>query len=431
MITCMVIYSALVFWFLAGKKGKLPSPYVGREGKRIFLILFFTNTIAMSLFVTDVWKHQNPEEVQRNSYGKGTRTEELEITVGNQLKQEPFELEVKERKYTRKEIQKIFKQVMEELDEMILGDNESLDRVEYDLNLVTRAEKYPIQIQWESDDYGVMNEEGEIRQEHTKEEGTLVEIRGTLSYEGEEALYVRNVMVYPRKKSAKEKLLSKIEELVESESEKRKEKESFLLPAEIDGKEIRWSRKKERRGYYVLILGCISAGLIVALKKQNQRKDEKERKEQMITDYPEIVNKFALLLSTGMTVKGAWEKIVRNYETQKTSMGVRAAYEEMSCTYYEMKGGVTETEAYERFGKRCGITIYIRFGALLSQNLRKGTKGMTELLKTESIQAFENRKSRARRLGEEASTKLLIPMFGMLAVVLFIVVFPAFLSIQI
>lgn len=203
MITCMVIYSALVFWFLAGKKGKLPSPYVGREGKRIFLILFFTNTIAMSLFVTDVWKHQNPEEVQRNSYGKGTRTEELEITVGNQLKQEPFELEVKERKYTRKEIQKIFKQVMEELDEMILGDNESLDRVEYDLNLVTRAEKYPIQIQWESDDYGVMNEEGEIRQEHTKEEGTLVEIRGTLSYEGEEALYVRNVMVYPRKKVQK------------------------------------------------------------------------------------------------------------------------------------------------------------------------------------------------------------------------------------
>jgi len=49
----------------------------------------------------------------------------------------------------------------------------------------------------------------------------------------------------------------------------------------------------------------------------------------------------------------------------------------------------------------------------------------------ESIQAFEDRKARARRLGEEAGTKLLLPMFLMLAVVLVIVIVPAFLSMQI
>ena len=46
---------------------------------------------------------------------------------------------------------------------------------------------------------------------------------------------------------------------------------------------------------------------------------------------------------------------------------------------------------------------------------------MTELLKLESIQAFEERKAQAKRLGEEAGTKLLLPMFLMLAVVLVIV----------
>ena len=56
---------------------------------------------------------------------------------------------------------------------------------------------------------------------------------------------------------------------------------------------------------------------------------------------------------------------------------------------------------------------------------------MTELLKLESIQAFEERKAQAKRLGEEAGTKLLLPMFLMLAMVLVIVIVPAFLTLQI
>ena len=67
----------------------------------------------------------------------------------------------------------------------------------------------------------------------------------------------------------------------------------------------------------------------------------------------------------------------------------------------------------------------------MSQNLRKGTKGLTELLKLEARQAFEERKAQAKRLGEEAGTKLLLPMFLMLAVVLVIVIVPAFLTLQI
>lgn len=103
----------------------------------------------------------------------------------------------------------------------------------------------------------------------------------------------------------------------------------------------------------------------------------------------------------------------------------------MQKTCREMESGHTEAESYENFGRRCKVQAYVRFGALLSQNLRKGTRGLTELLKMEAIQAFEDRKARARRLGEEAGTKLLLPMFLMLTVVLVIVIVPAFLSMQI
>ena len=143
-----------------------------------------------------------------------------------------------------------------------------------------------------------------------------------------------------------------------------------------------------------------------------------------------MISKFTMLLSTGTTVKNAWEKIVQNYEQQKEQLGIHIVYEEMLTTSREMQGGVPESEAYERFGKRCGITVYIKFGAMLSQNLRKGSKGISDILRMEAIQSFENRKSTAKRQGEEAGTKLLMPMLGMLAVVLIMVMVPAFMTMQ-
>ena len=96
-----------------------------------------------------------------------------------------------------------------------------------------------------------------------------------------------------------------------------------------------------------------------------------------------------------------------------------------------MKSGIPEAECYERFGSRCGLQLYLKFGSLLSQNLKKGTKGLRDVLYTESAVAFENRKREARKKGEEAGTKLLVPMFMMLGDVLLIVVVPAFLSMRV
>lgn len=150
----------------------------------------------------------------------------------------------------------------------------------------------------------------------------------------------------------------------------------------------------------------------------------------MLLDYPEAVNKLTLFLGAGMTVKKAWRKMVSDYEEQKDLWGERYVYEEMKTTCFEMDSGITEAECYERFGRRCKLQEYVKLGALLSQNLRRGTRGLSQLLKIESVQAFEERKARAKRIGEEAGTKLLGPLFLILAVVLFIVIVPAFMSMQ-
>lgn len=419
MVVCIVVYLfLLVIW----KRKRLK--------KDLLLLFFVSNTIAFALFATDLLGVSGANELTRNSYGGGSKTEEYEVTVDGELEDEPLSIEIEEQQYTSSEIQEIFEEMMQKLDEVMLGENESRDRVEQDLNLVNQLDGYPVEIEWELDNYDVMDAEGKIQEEKTVGEGTLVEVRGILTYGSEETVYVTNVMVYPRTKTETEQWLDKVKESIEKVETSTREQLQFTLPETIDGKQIEWSKKADYRGYYILLLGVVGCVLLVWKEKQDQKEAEQKRREQMLRDYPDIISKFTLLLGTGMTVKNVWTKIVKGYEEQREQTGKRAAYEEMCTTYREMQSGVPEAEAYEHFGNRCGVVTYMKFGALLSQNLRKGSKGLTELLKMESIQAFENRKSIAKQKGEEASTKLLVPMVGMLAVVMVIVIVPAFLSIQ-
>ena len=90
--------------------------------------------------------------------------------------------------------------------------------------------------------------------------------------------------------------------------------------------------------------------------------------------------------------------------------------------------GVGEATAYEEFGQRCGNLHYLKFGFLLSQDLKKGSAGLVELLEQEAENGMEERKSLARKLGEEAGTKLLLPMMLMLILVVVILMVPAVLA---
>ena len=113
---------------------------------------------------------------------------------------------------------------------------------------------------------------------------------------------------------------------------------------------------------------------------------------------------------------------------RKRKRNPRPAYEEIRIVCYEMESGVSESEAYRRFGERCGQAKYKTFATLLIQNLQKGSRQMADMLERESTEAWEERKRKARVLGEAAATKLLVPMIMMLIVVMAIVMIPAFMS---
>lgn len=398
--------------------------------------IVFLSAAAAALLVFAVDHNQVPEKnkdgrsiLERGEPGSGKKDVELEVRISG--KKEPLTVSVGEQLYGRDKLPEVFKEAGERLEKLVLGENTSLDEVRHNLNLTERIPDTGIDVSWELGDYEVMNLMGELNEDKLSEEGTLVELRALLSYEGEEAVHTFYAKVLPPVTSAEEKQMKELARQIQKEESESKDKAYLTLPDKLNGKKLSWKYAGDSRAIGLFVLGIAAAGAVYALEKQKKKQEQEERNRQLTADYPQLISQFTLFLAAGMTARKAWFQIAREYERLKVQKGTRAAYEEMVYAMHEIQGGISEGECYERFGGRCGLPAYRKLGAMLSQNLRKGTKGLTELLKKEAAEAFEDRKNQARKLGEEAGTKLLGPMFMMLAVVLLIIVVPAFLTVQI
>ena len=128
-------------------------------------------------------------------------------------------------------------------------------------------------------------------------------------------------------------------------------------------------------------------------------------------------------------MRSTFVKLGQDYAKQREEgLGERGAYEEILLVCRELASGIPETEAYANFGKRCRSRQYTRLSAILAQNLKKGNQELLSVMQQEARASFEERKNTARKLGEEAETKLLLPMIMMLAITMLIIIIPAYYS---
>ena len=95
----------------------------------------------------------------------------------------------------------------------------------------------------------------------------------------------------------------------------------------------------------------------------------------------------------------------------------------------EMDNGMGELRAFQAFSEDCDLQPYRKLVTLLISGQKVGNRRLLEQLNEEADRVFLERKNEARRLGEEAGTKMLVPMMMMLVIVMGIVMIPAFLAI--
>ena len=110
------------------------------------------------------------------------------------------------------------------------------------------------------------------------------------------------------------------------------------------------------------------------------------------------------------------------------SDGSGEAYTQIKNMVRRIQSGKAERLEYADFGRIFGVHCYSRLGTMLEQNIVRGNERLREMLRKECMEALEERKVRARKAGEQAGTKLLMPMMMMLIVVMVIIMVPAFMS---
>jgi len=210
-----------------------------------------------------------------------------------------------------------------------------------------------------------------------------------------------------------------------------KTEEKIILPniTGESGVPVLWSTQEVGvSGYKIFLVAVLIALLFYILKKEELEKTLISRKDEILYDFPTVVNKLTMLMNAGMTFSHAWQKIVVDHQQNKLSKSI--LYQEMMLVSQDIKNGIPEIEALENFGKRTQCKEIIRFVAVITQNLKRGSQSMTMALKQISGEAWTIRTTTARRLGEKASTKLLLPMGISLITVLIIVMVPTFMAMK-
>ena len=345
---------------------------------------------------------------------------------------EVITVEIEPRGMTPEQIKKLLSEETGRMESYILGENSSLEEVRTDLKLIREIEGTPITVDWELDSYEVLNLDGSIRKEKVTEEGTIVGIRGRLRCEGQERVYEAAVRVLPELQSPEEQWKKALAEEMESLRAQSRLSEREELPKAVEGIPLSWKEKKNSTVIFFPVLTGLCLILVYMARDQELKKQVQEREWELRRDYAQMVSKLMLLMGAGSVVRTAWETMAQDYERKRKAGGKhRYVYEEMLLTCRELQNGVSEGRAYENFGLRCRLPCYLKLAVLLEQNLKKGNKGLSALLRAEVTEAFEQRKELAREQGEKAATRLLFPMVLTLAVVMLLVLIPAGMSMQV
>lgn len=430
-IICLFVITSgiLILLFICAKyKGKDQ----GKNKKDAVKVLILSGVLGFLICISEDSQARltSDGKLLRNKAGEGTDTQELQLDAEGILKDYEYKLEVQERRLSGKKLEQLFQSAAKEAEEEFPGENSSLNNICHDVSLLKSLQNGQVKAEWQFDPEGMIDEEGKLQSEQADPSGTIVMVSLKLTYYDKAQTHSFGCYVYPKEVSSKEKLLSELSDYFQTEQENSKNRPYIRMPGQIDGKVLKWSQEKENLYRIILMLGIIAAAFVYAQQAVRDQQKEQKRKDDLLRQYPDMVSKLSLLLGAGMTFSAAWERIILNYQRQLNQHHTQPieVYEQMLISYREMQDGIGEIQVYERFGERCGIPQYRKLMMLIIQNLRKGSSGLIQALEKEVAEAFALRKNSAKKAGEEAGTKILLPMMLMLCIVMVIILVPAFLT---
>lgn len=399
-----------------------------KENKRkLFAMMMLMQCMGFGLTIWDLWDGEwgFQRERIRNEAGLGDYEEELKMK--SPYYAGDYHLLVEEREPSRKEADELFQKAEKEIDATFLGENKEMEEISQQVVLKDAYCDALVSADWRFQDEYLIDNDGKLLRENIKEPVTT-EAVVTLKCGAYESVYTFPLRLIPADASTKEGFFYALEQNLKQQNAEKKE---LVLPEKINGQTITWSKQRSYRGAQMSFLGLCVWFLIPLGEGYEEKKRKEKRKKELLADYPCIVEEMSLLFSVGIGLPEALRRIGYRYRQKKEQTGKkRLGYELLMGMERELADGMGERKALEGFGKNAGIKEYKKLSLLLLQNQQRGNEHLSDLLEKETIEAFEMRKNLAKKAGEEASTKLLFPLMVMLAMVLLMILMPAWFMLQ-
>lgn len=161
--------------------------------------------------------------------------------------------------------------------------------------------------------------------------------------------------------------------------------------------------------------------LIFKLMDSDIEKKMKERRNRYDLSMADFIERVALLLDSGLSL---WLSIERASVTRDEN----SLEAEMLRTINEGKSLSDPCLAFSNLAKRSKSTSINSFASLIVQNYRKGQRELVDLMRLQAGIYRNERMNTAKRLGEEATTLMLIPTTIVFIAILIMLLSPAFMS---
>lgn len=165
----------------------------------------------------------------------------------------------------------------------------------------------------------------------------------------------------------------------------------------------------------------LSVGTLIVLVLDYAVYDElmdsvKKRRTAIAQQFPNVVSKLALLVTSGMIMERAWRETANSQTLE--------LYREMQKTADELDNLVEPMTAYNNFLNRCNTKETTKLASAILQNLTKGNAEIGALLKEMAHEAWQERRHSAKRASEAANSKLMIPTMMLFIAILVMLMVP-------
>lgn len=373
------------------------------EAVYVFLI-FSIIIISKDTYITD-------NKISRPGYEE--KDKNMDINFETDDEKGSFNININKKIYDKNYIQEHREEIRGNIQKKLLEDNKDLHNIKTSLNFFTAYPSIGAYINWEYDS-NLFDIDGKPKLNLEKDIHTFIKAR--VETESGFEFSEEYDIIIPKGNKIGGGIKNYLKE----------DDEYVYLPDQVAGKKIDWKSAVGESPFKYMIIGCI---LFLGVSFITFKKIDEKYNQRLLAlqkEYPYLISVLILYMETGLSLSQAWLHLCKTYEGNNSEVS-----QELAKTVNNIKTGKSIDVVFSDFASSCNLKEYRKLSQLITQNIRRGSASILDLLRQEMIMLEKDKMNFAKILAKKAETKLLIPLMIMLILVFIIILAPSILSFRI